>query len=289
MGIQVRAGSAPAGVRTHATVMSMRSSPFAGPRERGEAGAHRRTRTPAGVSPFRHGRPPRGERVPRRSGRSDPVGASTSRCGRTRDRDPGCPDVRRAGSGGPAACRRSRGQVVSGQRSEGRRASSLRTPSGAWGSPDGSGPDRRRRVDLGLPGGSARCVEQSAVGRGEMRTAEKSVGGRRCTVGGEPGSARASCGGAREPSRRSRSPGEGEVTGHGVLEAVRRTASSGWVPWSRCVQPGARGARQGGGRGDPRARPGSGSPRALASPGAVGRDRAGLLEDRWGRCGQPVG
>jgi hypothetical protein len=30
-------------------------------------------------------------------------------------------------------------------------------------------------------------VEQSAVGRGEMSTAEKSVGGRRNTVGGEPG------------------------------------------------------------------------------------------------------
>jgi hypothetical protein len=81
----------------------------------------------------------------------------------------------------------------------------------------------------------------------------------------------------------------GEGTGHGVLEAVRLTASSGWVPWSRCVRPGAHGARQGGGRGDPRARPGNGSPRALASPVTVGKDRAGLLEDRRGRCGQPVG
>ena len=158
------------------------------------------------------------------------------------------------------------------------------------------GPPRRRIRPTGataprrscLPGGSARCTEQPAVGRGEMRTAEKSVGGRRSTVGGGAGecvqlgksSATESTvtvtrGRRSDRSRRAR--------------AVRRTASSGWVPWSRCVQVGARGARQGGGRGEPRARMGVGSPRARASPVAVGKDRAGLWEDRGGRCGQPVG
>jgi hypothetical protein len=63
-------------------------------------------------------------------------------------------------------------------------------PGGTWCSlVGGSGrPDRERRVDLRLPGGSARCVgAQSAGGRGEIRTAEKSVGGRRCTVGESAG------------------------------------------------------------------------------------------------------
>src|SRR4029453_14267804 len=66
----------------------------------------------------------------------------------------------------------------------------------------GSGrPARERPVDLRLPGGSARCVgAQSAGGRGEMRTAEKSGGGRTCTVGGKcRGGGQQGHGGARRP------------------------------------------------------------------------------------------
>lgn len=64
---------------------------------------------------------------------------------------------------------------------------------------------------------------ESAVGRGENRRASKSVGGRACAVGGEPGGGRgrpASCGRARGPRRRSRSPGE---------EGDRSRRARGWA------------------------------------------------------------
>lgn len=188
--------------------------------------------------------------------------------------------VRKPGTCGASPARPGR----SGQRSGGRR---FVVPSGHRKDlcplGDGSGrPERRRRVDLCLPGGSARCMEQAAVGRGEMRTAEKSVGGRRNTVGEEPGSARAGCGGAREPSRRSRSRGKGEVTGHGVLEAVRRTASSGWVPWSRCVSAGRswRPAERWPGRS-----PGPAGRRVAARPGRSRRRRGGPCRPTGGPRG----
>jgi hypothetical protein len=241
--------------------------------ERAEAGAHLRSRTPAGAGPFRDGRPPRGWRLPRRSCRSDPVRASTLPCGRTRDRDRALErPPRRSEDRWPARRRPARPGPV---RSEirGRRASSLRTPEGPGVRlGDGSGRTGPTAPRRSLPPWRVRAlrVEQSAVGRGEMRTAEKSVGGRRNTVGGEPGGARAGWRGARGPeSAVAITRGRG-VTGHGALEAVRGTASSGWVPWSRCGQPGGRGVRQGGGRGEPRVRQGDGSPRARASPVAVG-------------------
>ena len=192
--------------------------------------------------------------------------------------------------GGPAACV---GATRPGRvRSEIRGTTGV-VPTGHRG--DLVSPPRRIRAGptaphRSLPPWRVRAL-RGAVGGGSRRDPYSGEVG--SAAGGAPSEesqgARAGCGSAREPRRRSRSPGEGEVTGLGVLEAVRRTASSGWVPWSRCVQPGAVGARQGGGRGDPLARPGNGSPRALAGPVAVGKDRAGLLEDRGGRCGQPVG
>jgi hypothetical protein len=137
---------------------------------------------------------------------------------------------------------------------------------------------RRRRTRLRLPGGSARCTGQSAVGRGENRRASKSIGdrgtggagrasphtsappwrvralhravgggsrrepscvevGRRpeCTVGGEPEAAdvgrQGSDGLGDRVVGRGR-PGK-RATGLGMLGALRRTTSSGWLPWSR--------------------------------------------------------
>ena len=173
----------------------------------------------------------------------------------------------------------------------GRRGRPSRTPGGPGLRLDGSGrPGRRRRVDLGLPGGSARCP--GAVGGGSRRDAYCDEVGRR-----------------QEEHRRGWSQGVrvqvgvelvSRIDGHGHPGKEGRpvTACSGRCegrrPAAGCrgravVQVGARGARQGGGRGEPRVRQGDGSPRARASPVAVGKDRAGLWEDRGGRCGQPVG
>jgi hypothetical protein len=180
---------------------------------------------------------------------------------------------------------------------------------------------RRRRTRLRLPGGSARCTGQSAVGRGENRRASKSIGdrgtggagrasphtsappwrvralhravgggsrrepscvevdrrpghrwcrpasphtsappwrvralhravgggsrrepscvevGRRpeCTVGGEPEAAdvgRQGSDGLGDRVVGRGHPGK-RATGLGMLGALRRTTSSGWLPWSR--------------------------------------------------------
>ena len=149
-------------------------------------------------------------RLPRRSGRCDVVRASTLPQQPDQGPDPAARASATSGreTGGlHVVVRPARSSPVRDPGDDGGRPS--RTPEGpVVHLGDGSGPGRRRRVDLCLPGGSARCEEQSAVGRGEMRTAEKSVGGRRNTVGGKPGSARAGCGSAREPSRGRGHPGK---------------------------------------------------------------------------------
>jgi hypothetical protein len=92
-------------------------------------------------------------------------------------------------------------------------------------SPHTSAPPWRVRA---LLGGSRRWVEARTVVRRSRSAAE-------CTVGGEPGAAvvgrQASDGlGDRVVGRGH--PGK-RATGLGVLGALRRTASSGWLPWSR--------------------------------------------------------
>ncbi len=244
-----------------------------------------------GAGPFPDGRPPRGAssssfRPIRRRPRIDAPAAAGPGTGS------GCSSFRPVRSGDRRSARRSPpGQVPSGQRSGDDGGRPSRTPEGPvvrLGDGSGrAGPTAPRRS---LPPWRVRAL-RGAVGGGSRRDAYCGEVGRRQEEHRRRGARWCACRGrrARDPSRRSRSPGEGGVTGHGVLEAVRRTASSGWVPWSRCGQPGGRGARQGGGRGEPRVRQGDGSPRARASPVAVGKDRAGLWEDRGGRCGQPVG
>ena len=151
--------------------------------------------------------------------------------------------------------RRPAGQVLPGQKS-GMRTTGVvhhRIP----GEPvdrlgDESGvPGGQCRIDLRLPGGSARCVEQSAVGRGENRIAEKSAGGRRGTVGGEPGGGRGGPVGAEVLGDRGDGrghPGKERVTGLGVLDGV---AEDGVQRLGAVVaqqrQPGAEGAGDGGG------------------------------------------
>jgi hypothetical protein len=94
--------------------------------------------------------------------------------------------------------------------------------------------------------GPRAASKQSAEGRGRNWSAERSAGGRRSTVGGEPGSGRGRPGaGVRRPSGGRGHPGE-RVTGRGVLETVRRTAftagcrgragfsARGGVRWAQC-------------------------------------------------------
>ena len=72
-------------------------------------------------------------------------------------------------------------------------------------------------------------------GRGENSHASKSVGGRECTVGGEPVAARdrpAACIVLRDRVVGHGHPGKW-AAGLGVLGVERRTASGGWLPWSR--------------------------------------------------------
>ena len=195
--------------------------------------------------------------------------------------------------GGPGACRAaSAGPGPLRSEIRGRRASSLPDTGGdLWSASatDPAGPGRRRRVDLCLPGGSARCSRSSrrwVEARCVQRRSRSAAGGTpsegsqvvRVQGGEELG----------EPSRRSRFPGEG---GGPVTAGSMRwgTASSGWLPWSRCVQPGGRGARLGRW---PGRSPGSARRRVPPRPGQSRRCREGPcrpVEDRRGRCGQPVG
>jgi hypothetical protein len=163
---------------------------------------------------------------------------------------------------------------------------------------DGSGrPGRQCRTRLRPPGGSARCQRQSAGGRGEIRRAEKSAGGRRCTVGGEPGGGRVRPSGygvVRRPRDGPDRPGEeGDRSRRARVE--RRTASSGRCRGrASCGRTRGRRAqeRRGGpcgnellsepgdldrraGRGDPLTGQATGSPRARTSPVAAGESRAG--------------
>lgn len=134
---------------------------------------------------------------------------------------------------------------------------------------------------------------EAAVGRGEDRRASKSVGGRSCTVGARPGAAE--IGLQAGYSAGDRVVGRGHpgkrMTGRGVLGVERRTASRGWLPWSRyCIRSGAglrpsRRRRAGpygkelrkepgdlarrAGTGEPRAGQDSGSPRAWTCPVAT--------------------
>jgi hypothetical protein len=82
---------------------------------------------------------------------------------------------------------------------------------------------------------------ESAVGRGENCRAE-----RRSAAGSAPsqGARAADVGLQAESSARNRVVGHGHpgkrATGLGVLEVERRTASGGWLPWSRiCIRSGA--------------------------------------------------
>ena len=226
--------------------------------ERREAGAHLRSRTPAGVGPFRDGRPPRGMassssfRPIRRRRRNQRSGGS--------DRGPGsgCSSLRhdRSGNRRPALRRRPARSL----RSEIRRTTVVVIgghretwfPSGT----DPAGPVRRRRVDLCLPGGSARCTGQSAVGRGEMRTAEKSVRRQeehRRRRAGECACRVRKCSGAEsavavtwgregDRSRRARGGAEDGVQRLGAVvalcSAVRSERAAGWWPGG---SPGAAG------------------------------------------------
>jgi hypothetical protein len=161
-------------------------TPAREPRTSTEAGAHRWIRTPAGAGPFRDGRPPLGgvflvvPADPTSSRIVAPVSAGPGAATRSARASVPSRPVR-----GPAArSPRPAGQVVSGQGSRsGRRESSVPDTGRTCRSPRRRirTTGRRRRVDLCLPGGSARCVEQSAVGRGEMRTA-----GSRSAAGGTP-------------------------------------------------------------------------------------------------------
>jgi hypothetical protein len=92
-------------------------------------------------------------------------------------------------------------------------------------SPHTSAPPWRVRA---LHRGSRRWVEARTVVR-RSRSA-----GRNCTVGDEPVAAGGRPGNARARGPRvgSGHPGKG-ATGRGGLGTERRTASSGWLPWSR--------------------------------------------------------
>lgn len=240
--------------------------------------------------PFRDGRPP--ERgvflvVP-----TDPTSSAHRRSRAASGPGTGNRAAAASASSGPGTgpCgRRQPGQRASGQRSGGRRMSSLPDTGRTCGS------QRRIRPDRTY---DAASISASREGPRAAWSSRRQVEARcvlrrsRPAAGGTPleGSQGTRVQGAEVlGSRVAVAITRRWVTGHGVLGAVRGTASSGWVPWSRWDQPCARSARQGGGRGEPRARQGDGSPLARASPVAVGKDRAGLLEDRGGRRGQPVG
>ncbi len=178
--------------------------------------------------------------------------------------------------------RRPAGQVLPGQKS-GVRATGVvhhRIP----GEPvdllgDESGvPGGQCRIDLRLPGGSARCVEQTAVGRGENTIAKKSAGGRWGTVGGEPGGGRSGPMGAEVLGDRGDGrghPGKERVTVLGVLDGVTEDGVQrlGAVV-AQQRQPGAEGA------GD----------RRCEEAGAGHEIQAELLEglDRRGGGGDPL-
>jgi hypothetical protein len=96
-------------------------------------------------------------------------------------------------------------------------------------------PGRRRRTRPRLPGGSARCTRASRRWV-EARTVVRNVG-RRPGVHRRKGARAADVGLQAESSARNRVVGRGHpgkrATGLGVLEVERRTASGGWLPWSR--------------------------------------------------------
>jgi hypothetical protein len=103
-------------------------------------------------------------------------------------------------------------------------------------------PGRRCRTRLRLPGGSARCTRASRRWV-EARTVVRHVG-RRPGVRRRRGARAADVGLQAESSARNRVVGRGhpgkKATGLGVLEVERRTASGGWLPWSRiCIRSGA--------------------------------------------------
>jgi len=167
-----------------------------------------------------------GWRLPRRSCRSDVDRASTPRRP-DQGPEPGCSSVPRLVRGPGAAVGTARpGPARSEVR--GRRRRPSRTPEGpVVHRGDGSGrPVRRPRVDLASLEGprAARSSRRWVEARCVLRRSRSAAGGAPSEV--EQGSA-CSWGRARRPSRRSRSPGEGGVTGHGVLErcAGRRPAA----------------------------------------------------------------
>jgi hypothetical protein len=156
---------------------------------------------------------------------------------------------------------------------------------------DGSGPGRRRRTRLRLPGGSARCT--GAVGGGSRREPSCVEVGRRPEEHRRREARAADVGRQEAEWLGDRVVGRGHpgkrATGLGVLEAVRRTTSSGWLPWSReeHVRSGAR-ARPSGERAPCGARGPGPSRRRGRAPDRVGQ-RVPPRPHRSGRRRRPPG
>ena len=127
------------------------------------------------------------------------------------------------------------GQVRTGQR-PGDSEVPHRVPGGPVlpGGGPGAGPAAPHDVCASLEGPRA-AQGRVGGGRGENRRASKSVGGRECTVGESQVAARiglrlATCSGTESSVTVTRGRGR-PVSACSGME--RRTASSGWLPWSR--------------------------------------------------------